>query len=177
MKGKDSVHFSSGSDCWATPQEFFDELNREFVFTLDVCALPETAKCSVYCIPPTGAEYHILWPGEPLRDGLFQDWSHEVCWMNPPYSQLGLWMSKAEHATKNGATVVCLIPSRTDTKAWHTYVWDQEKHQPRPGVEVRFVKGRLKFGGCDYSAPFPSVVVIFRPTDTEPEHGCFIVKL
>lgn len=134
------VHFSSLTDCWATPQAFFDELNREFNFTLDVCALPENAKCSRYFTPE--------------QDGLKQDWTG-VCWMNPPYGRtIGTWIKKAYESASAGATVVCLIPARTDTKWWHGYVVKASS--------IRFVRGRLKFGAATTSAPFPSAVVIFR---------------
>lgn len=163
MKGKNSIHFSSGNDCWGTPQDLFDELNLEFDFKLDVCALPETAKCHDYCIPPVGAEYHILWPGQVWQDGLLQPWrAWGTCWMNPPYSDIKTWLGKARAESLLGATVVCLFPSRTDTAAWHDYVWDGVNHRPRTGVEVRFIRGRLKFTGAKDPAPFPSVVVIFR---------------
>jgi hypothetical protein len=72
-------------------------------------------------------------------------------------------VEKAASEARDGATVVMLLPSRTDTKYWHRFIWDAEKHQPRPGVEVRFIKGRLKFGNSQNSAPFPSVVIVFRP--------------
>jgi phage N-6-adenine-methyltransferase len=140
--------FSSSSDNWATPQDFFDKLNEEFHFTLDVCATPENAKCERYFTPE--------------MDGLKQEWTG-VCWCNPPYSQIKQWIQKASESASNGATVVMLIPARTDTSYWHQYIWDTEHHRPRPGVEVRFIKGRLKFGGSKNSAPFPSAVVIFRP--------------
>jgi phage N-6-adenine-methyltransferase len=140
--------FSSSSDNWATPQDFFDKLNEEFHFTLDVCATPENAKCERYFTPE--------------MDGLKQEWTG-VCWCNPPYSQIKQWIQKASESASNGATVVMLIPARTDTSYWHRYIWDTEQHRPRPGVEVRFIKGRLKFGGSKNSAPFPSAVVIFRP--------------
>lgn len=143
------VHFSRTSDEWETPQPFFDELNREFGFGLDVCATADNRKCARWF----GIE----------ADGLTQDWENSICWMNPPYSNLRNWMAKASKSAKAGAIVVCLIPSRTDTRAWHDFIWDETKHAARPGVEVRFIKGRLKFGGCDNSAPFPSAVIIFRP--------------
>ena len=77
--------------------------------------------------------------------------------MNPPYGrEIGTWMGKAYNsARKNGATVVCLVPARTDTKWWHTY-----------GVrgEITYLKGRLKFGDGKNAAPFPSAVIVFRPT-------------
>jgi hypothetical protein len=86
-----------------------------------------------------------------------------ICWLNPPYSKCREFIAKAAAEARKGCTVVCLVPSRTDTRWWHEHVWDAEKHQPRPGVEVRFIKGRLKFGGSTNSAPFPSVVIVFRP--------------
>jgi len=134
------VHYSSKTDMWATPDCFFDKLNNEFGFELDVCATKDNAKCDKY--------YTID------DDGLSQIWSG-MCWMNPPYGrQIKHWIKKAyESARDNGATVVCLIPSRTDTAYWHDYVMKGE---------IRFIRGRLKFGGAKNSAPFPSAVVVFR---------------
>ena len=134
--------FSSKTDMWATPQDFFDRLNKVFRFDVDVCALPENAKCTNYYT----AE----------RNGLEQDW-RGVCWMNPPYGrEISAWVEKAYRSAKeNGTTVVCLLPARVDTKWWHSYC---------SKGEVFFIKGRLKFGGSDNSAPFPSALVVFRPT-------------
>ena len=135
-----NVHFSSKTDLWATPQDFFDKLHAEFDFNLDVCATPENAKCARYFTK--------------LDDGLAQDW-RGVVWMNPPYGrEIGAWMKKASESAQGGATVVCLVPARTDTRWWHDHAMRGE---------VRFVRGRLKFGGAKFSAPFPSAVVIFRP--------------
>jgi phage N-6-adenine-methyltransferase len=134
-----SVHFSSKTDLWATPQDFFDALNAEFCFDVDVCATAENAKCVKYFT----AE----------QDGLKQQW-HGVCWMNPPYGKvIGSWVKKAYESAQNGATVVCLLPARTDTKWWHDYCMKGS---------IRFIRGRLKFGGNKNSAPFPSAVVIFK---------------
>lgn len=133
-----SVHFSSKTDLWATPQEFFDALNREFGFTLDVCATRDNAKCRRYFTSE--------------QDGLAQDWTGTV-WMNPPYGRaIGEWVSKAFWCDAH--VVVCLLPARTDTRWWHEYVAQAD--------EIRFVRGRLKFGNAQHSAPFPSAVVIFR---------------
>ena len=136
-----NVHFSSATDLHATPQDFFDRLDAEFGFDLDVCASPENAKCTIYFTKED--------------DGLSRDWTG-VVWLNPPYGrEIGRWLRKANESVKdNGATVVCLVPARTDTNWWHEYVI---KH------EVRFVRGRLKFGNAKNSAPFPSAVVIMRP--------------
>lgn len=134
------VHFSSASDAWATPPEFFNGLLPEFVFALDVCANDDNAKCDRYF---TIAE-----------NGLAQEWSG-VCWMNPPYGrEIGAWMAKAYESSRRGATVVCLVPARTDTAWWHDYAIKGE---------IRFLRGRLKFGGHRHPAPFPSALVIFRP--------------
>jgi phage N-6-adenine-methyltransferase len=135
-----NIHFSSKTDLWATPQKFFDDLNREFGFTLDVCALPENAKCENYFTPEI--------------DGLKQKWGGS-CYMNPPYGRtIKEWMAKAyAEAQTNADVVVCLVPARTDTVWWHEYAMLGE---------IRFLKGRLKFGDQKNSAPFPSAVVIFR---------------
>jgi site-specific DNA-methyltransferase (adenine-specific) len=75
--------------------------------------------------------------------------------MNPPYGrEIGKWMKKAVEEWKRGNTVVCLVPARTDTAWWHDYAIKGE---------IRFIRGRLKFGGGKSSAPFPSAIVIFRP--------------
>jgi len=135
-----NVHFKSSSCEWETPQDLFDEIDREFHFNLDVCALPDNAKCKEYF--------------SPLQDGLLQNWSG-VCWMNPPYGrQIKEWMKKAFKSAGKGATIVCLVPSRTDSIWWHKYAMNGE---------IRFIKGRIKFGGAKDSAPFPSAIVIFRP--------------
>ena len=131
--------FSSNTDLWATPQDFFDRLNSVFRFDLDVCALPENAKCTNYYTPET--------------DGLKQEWKGTV-WMNPPYGRgIDAWVRKAFESAQAGAVVVCLLPARTDTKWWHSYCLKGE---------VTFIQGRLKFGGHKNNAPFPSAVVVFR---------------
>ena len=124
---------------WETPQHVFDELNQEFRFDIDVCATKENAKCATFFSPE--------------MDGLKQEWEG-TCWMNPPYGRaIGDWVKKAyESSLKNGVTVVCLLPARTDTKWWHDYCMKGE---------IRFIKGRLKFEGGKNSAPFPSAIVIF----------------
>lgn len=133
------AHFSSATDLWTTPQDLFDSLATEFAFSLDVCATAENSKCSAYFTPQV--------------NGLIQKWSG-ICWMNPPYGRsIGAWMKKAYEASLGGATVVCLVPARTDTAWWHEYAMNGE---------IRFLRGRLKFSGHKNSAPFPSAVVIFR---------------
>ena len=131
--------FSSKSDIWATPQDFFNNLNAEFNFTLDPCALPDNAKCSKFYTPE--------------QNGLKQDWSNETVFCNPPYSDIKNWVEKAYNEAKRGAKVVMLIPARTDTRYFHEFIYGQH--------EIRFVRGRLKFGDQKNSAPFPSMVVVF----------------
>lgn len=162
------VMFSSKTDLWPTPQAFFDELNAEFNFTLDPCATEDNAKCAKYFTKET--------------DGLAQDWSKDIVFMNPPYGDpehpckpictktkckirgyhnkeyvpgIGDFMRKAYEESKRGATVVCLVPARTDTRWFHDYVYGKAD-------EIRFVKGRLKFGEATNSAPFPSMVIVYN---------------
>ena len=134
--------FSSKTDQWATPQDFFDKLNEEFRFTLDPCADETNYKCKKYFTK----EYN----------GLQQNWDGETVFCNPPYGrEIGLWVKKChDEAQKKDTVCVMLIPARTDTKWFHEYIYDK--------AEIRFVKGRLKFGDGKNSAPFPSMVVIFR---------------
>lgn len=146
--------FSKATDEWETPQDFFDRLNAEFEFQLDAAATKENSKTEEYC--------RFV---DERANSLTADWaSFQSVFLNPPYSQCREFIAKAAREAQKGCTVVCLVPSRTDTKWWHEHVWDDEASSPRVGVEVRFIKGRLKFGGSKNSAPFPSVVVIFRPT-------------
>ena len=134
--------FSSKTDMWSTPQEFYDSLNDEFNFTLDPCATENNAKCDNFF---TVAD-----------DGLKQDWAGNVVFCNPPYGRaIKEWVKKSyEESFKKNTTVVMLIPSRTDTIYFHEFIYGK--------AEIRFIKGRLKFGDAKNSAPFPSVVVIYR---------------
>ena len=134
--------FSSATDMWATPQSFFDELNNEFHFTLDPCATKANAKCNKF--------YTID------EDGLQQDWKGEVVFCNPPYGKMiSEWVRKcSQESKKPNTTVVALLPARTDTRYFHDYIYGKAK-------EIRFIKGRLKFGDSKNGAPFPSMVVIF----------------
>jgi phage N-6-adenine-methyltransferase len=129
-----------GTDEWETPQDLFDLLDGEFGFDLDVCALESSAKCDRYFTP--------------ADDGLAHDW-RGTCWMNPPYGdEIPKWIQKAYHSSLRGATVVCLVPARVDTGWW----WDYCRYG-----EIRFLRGRLRFGTASASAPFPSAVVVFGP--------------
>lgn len=133
--------FSSDSTEWGTPVEFFDKLNQEFHFTLDVCGTHENAKVKIFY--------------DRIANGLNQPWDG-VCWCNPPYgSDIGKWVKKSYSASTRGATVVCLLPARTDTRWFHDWVLGK--------AELRFIKGRLTFEGAKNPAPFPSMLAIFRP--------------
>lgn len=146
---------TGGRDDWETPAALFDSLDEEFRFTVDVAATRQNAKVR----PFLSAE----------EDALVCDWHvggrGRVCWMNPPYSQCRAFMAKAALEVARGCTVVALVPARTDTRWWHEHVWDTERHTPRAGVEVRFLRGRVKFSGALAGAPFPSAVVVMRPTE------------
>ena len=133
--------FSSKTDNWATPQDFFDKLDTIYDFTLDPCASHTNHKCDKYFTIDD--------------NGLEQTWAGETVFMNPPYGRvIKHWLQKAYLESLNeDTTVVCLIPSRTDTRYWHDYCMKAEK--------IYFIKGRLKFGNNDNAAPFPSCVVVF----------------
>ena len=132
---------SSASNDWETPQALFDELHAEFGFTIDVAASSDNAKCARF--------FSID------DDGLSKDWAPETVWMNPPYGRtIEYWVAKAAVEAGKGATVVGLIPARTDTRWWHSWVM--------PVAEVRFIRGRIRFSGAK-DAPFPSAIAIWRP--------------
>lgn len=134
--------FSSKTDDWGTPQEFYNELDKEFNFNLDPCADAENAKCTTYFTKED--------------DGLKQNWQGHTVFCNPPYGKvIKDWVKKCyEESQKPNTTVVMLIPARTDTSYFHDYIYHKVK-------EVRFIRGRLKFGDSKNSAPFPSMVVVF----------------
>lgn len=137
-----SVHYSSKTDEWATPQDFFDQLDKEFHFTLDPCANEQNHKCKKFYTKE--------------QNGLTHDWGGHTVFCNPPYGrEIGKWVKYSyEQSRKENTTVVMLVPSRTDTRWFHNYIYGK--------AEIRFVKGRLKFGNSTSGAPFPSMVVIYR---------------
>lgn len=135
------VMFSNKSDEWSTPQTIFDELNKEFNFDLDPCSTNINHKTPLYYTAND--------------NGLIKDWSNHKVFVNPPYSNIKEWVKKSFYeGHKDNTLVVLLIPARTDTRYFHDYILHR--------AEIRFIKGRLKFGDSDNSAPFPSMVVIFR---------------
>lgn len=137
MKNKSALLKPGNSDEWSTPQDLFDELNSEFHFTIDAAASAENTKCLLY------------WDIE--ENGLAQNWCRHTVWCNPPYSNWQEWVRKA---AESKCETVMLLPARTDTKAFHDCIYKK--------TEIRFIRGRLKFGDAKNSAPFPSMVVIFR---------------
>ena len=146
-----SALFTSATSDWSTPPGLFARLDQEFNFTVDVAASHANALCKRYYTED--------------NNGLTKDWVQhngdpEVFWMNPPYGKdVHLWVGKASGTALDGGLGVGLLPARTDTKWWHTYI-EPIRNRWLAG-EVRFVRGRLKFGGAKNPAPFPSVVVVF----------------
>ena len=153
-----AVMFSKASDEWTTPDDLFRELDEEFHFDVDAAATADNTKCGVW-----------------FTDSLTHDWPVATYWLNPPYSRCKEFLTHAARQASLGSTVVCLVPARTDTRWFHDHVYN------KPNVEVRFLKGRLKFSRPNgtpirtsirnpgaknpvpnNAAPFPSMVVVFR---------------
>jgi site-specific DNA-methyltransferase (adenine-specific) len=142
---KVDIHFSSETNEWYTPKKFFNDLNKEFNFTLDPCCTVSSAKCVKFYTKK--------------ENGLTQDWSNDICFVNPPYGrEIRKWVKKAHDEHAKGATVVMLVPARTDTSYWHDYIFNK--------AEIRFLRGRIKFedekGNTKHPAPFPSAIVVFK---------------
>lgn len=139
------VCFKSGRDDWQTPQKLFEDLNGEFHFGLDAAASIHNSKCG------------DMFLGEGCNS-LEVDWKcvsdSKPIWLNPPYSQNLAFIKKAYTESLNGAIVVVLIPSRTDTIWWHDYIMK--------AAEIRLLRGRLYFDDAIYPAPFPSAIAIFN---------------
>ena len=147
------VHYSSETNEWATPQNVFDVLNDEFNFMLDPCATKENAKTEKFFTIED--------------DGLSQEWT-ETTFMNPPYGrEIKKWVKKAYEESLKGTVVVCLIPARTDTSYWHEYIFEK-------ACEIRFVKGRIKFGDSEQGAPFPSAVVVFNDHNAKDQRHTYM---
>lgn len=145
-KSKLDPLLSSASQTWNTPDSLFAPLNALWKFKLDVACLAESALCSRYFTPDD--------------DGLAQTWGITTAWCNPPYDNIKGWAEKCNDSFQHGTTVVMLIPSRTDTVAFHSFIFGK-------ATAVCFLKGRLKFANptenekANNSAPFPSCLVIY----------------
>ena len=143
--GKFVGKFESARQDWETPQEFFAPIDAEFHFTLDAAASATNAKASAFFSEED--------------DGLAQPWGEHIVWLNPPYGvgkkPISAWVEKAHRESLTGATTVMLIPARTNTNWFHDFCLAKG--------EVRFVRGRPKFGGADHGLPQPLCLIIFRP--------------
>lgn len=143
-----SVMSSSVDMTWTTPKSFFDKVSQEFNFTLDAAAFKTSALCPNYYGPDHEQTDR--------RDALECDWVKDSAggwiWLNPPYGRaLPHFIKKAHNEYLRGAKIVILIPSRTGTSYWHDYLVNHE---------IRFIRGRLKFGNTNTSAPFDSALII-----------------
>ena len=140
--------FTSNSDEWSTPQDFFDLLDKKYKFVFDLACSADNCK--------TRDGFTIE------DDALDQNWALITyatkggwLWLNPPYSRIFEFVDKAWDQMTLGAKIVMLIPARTDTRYFHNFIYK------KPGVSIEFIKGRLKFGVSKNSAPFPSMLVMF----------------
>jgi site-specific DNA-methyltransferase (adenine-specific) len=130
------------TDEWATPRRFFSKLHKRYGFTLDPCATAENATCAIYY---TKAD-----------DGLKQDWGSHRVFCNPPNGRtIGHWARKSFEASQRGALVVLFVPARTDTTWFHDWVVGK--------AEIEFIRGRIRFGNAEASAPFPSMLAVYSP--------------
>jgi phage N-6-adenine-methyltransferase len=142
--------YSSRSEEWPTPQCFFDALHREFRFTLDPCATSTNAKCRKFFTKD--------------QDGIDRDWGRDRVFCNPPYGRtMSQWARKCFEASQLGALVVLLAHARTDTRWFHDWVYGK-------AADIRFVRGRLKFGDGCQSAPFPSLIAVYQPATAGSDH-------
>lgn len=141
---------STGKDTWETPQDLFDTYNYLFDFILDAAADEVNHKVDLWLGPGSGI----------AEDALAVEWKPWLekgnIWLNPPYSrglQAAFVRKAAQEAKEWGGKIVCLLPSRTDTKLFHEVIW--------PHADVTFLKGRVTFKGAPAPAPFPSLIAIF----------------
>lgn len=146
------ILFSSATDNWSTPKDVYEKLNKEFCFNYDPCPF---APNPVFENEELPFEYENNF--SKTKNGLLTNWGG-CSFVNPPYSDIKNWCKKAYEEWKEGKTVVMLIPSRTDTSYWHDYIMKAD--------EIRFIRGRLKFGNSKNSAPFPSAIVVFKGKQT-----------
>lgn len=142
MNNMELINIHSDKDDWRMPRDLFLALDSVFHFTLDPCSTHENALCAKHFTKE--------------ENGLSQKWEGEIVFMNPPYCRnTGKWIRKAYEESTNGATVVCLIPARTDASYWHDYIFPY-------AASIQFIKGRLQFSGCKNRAAFPSAIIVFN---------------
>lgn len=141
---------SKETDERETPQELFDELDMEFHFTLDVCATHENTKVK--------SNYFTK-----ESDGLHNIWAPNICWMNPPYSQIPTWLRKAELSVSHGAIVIAILPMDGSTAWFHRFLWDKSNHQPKKGIQLRFPNKRYKFGSNTNTPKFATLIAVMAP--------------
>ena len=141
MKVENNAVFSHNKDDWRTPIKFFENLNKHWNFTLDAAADDTNHLCETYFTEQD--------------DALVQDWTGRV-FCNPPYSLNKVFVKKAheEWVKENAEVIVMLLPARTDVRWFHDYIYHQ--------AEIQFIKGRLKFSESKSSAPFPSMLAIWK---------------
>lgn len=129
-------------DKWETPTKIFEQISKQYNFTLDPCCEKHTAKCPKFYTEQ--------------ENGLLQNWNGETVFVNPPYSRgnIDLWMKKCYEESLKGITIVALIPVSTSAKWWHKYVWNK--------ADIQFFKGRIRFVGAPFTAPFSSCLAIWN---------------
>lgn len=155
-----ATKFDSAKQEWNTPPCLFNQLRREFDFTIDLAADATNAKCNAYFTAEEDALSRAEW--------------HGVCWLNPPYgsqtSRLSKWVQKAflEAQTKSDCTVVMLLPARTNTEWWHEFCMR--------AAEIRFIRGRPKFGDSCHGLPQPLAIVVFRPHLGKTQMSSFVLE-
>lgn len=143
---------SKDSDERTTPDNLFKLLDDEFQFTLDVCATNANTKCVLFFSKVSER-----------RNGLIQSWKDNICFMNPPYSSISAWLDKAEEELRiSNVTTVCILPCDTSTRWFHNYLWNDKYHEPQYGIQLRFPKGRFKFGKYTTSPQFATIIAVFR---------------
>lgn len=127
---------------WVTPHSFFDPLNVEFNLKIDSAAARDNAMLPIF------------WDAQ--IDAFKQDWRDKRIWCNPPYGRKEIYRWVERCATGGATIVVALLPARTDTRWFHDFIYQKEN------VEIRFVKGRIKFSGTTGAGKFPSMLVVFN---------------
>jgi len=128
---------------WVTPKTFFEPLRQEFGLEIDAAASPDNSMLPVFF-------------QQGVRCAFEQNWNGLKVWCNPPYGRKDIYRWVERCATGGASVVVALLPARTDTRWFHDFIYK------KPNVEIRFVKGRIKFSGTTGAGKFPSMVVIFR---------------